>query len=188
MQALLAHPNVVAAVVALAALLLAAAVWGHRRLRTAHVQQHIDWKAVQSFNGEYYRPLERILGEDDYRFLQRLPGYQPEIGGEFRKQRRKIASRYLDRLEREFHQLHLLARALVRDQERDRPELAVALVRSDAEFRWNLWKVRLQLSLAALPLPESVLRPVSPRGLVDAALWTQAQIRLLHAQAATTAA
>ncbi|MCC6292397.1 MAG: hypothetical protein IT164_07120 [Bryobacterales bacterium] len=187
MQALLAHPNVVAAVVALSALLLAAAVWGHRRLRTAHVRQQIDWKTVQSFNGEYYRPLERILGEDDQRFLERLPGYQPEIGGEFRKQRREIASRYLDRLEREFRQLHLLARTLVRDLEHDRPELAVALVRSGAEFRWNLWKVRLRLTLAALPLPVSALRPVSPRGLVEAAVWTQAQIRVLHAQAAASA-
>lgn len=187
MNALLTHPYMAAAL-ALLGLALAGVILAHFRLRHAATRQGIDWKCIQSFRGEFYRPLERLLSPDDYAFLQGQSGYQPALADKLRRERRQIFRGYLTRLERDFTQLHLLARTLVRDQEQDRPELAVALVRTGVEFRWNVWKIRLRLLLQASNLDVAALRPADAKGLVDAAIWMQAQIRLLHAPMAGSAA
>ena len=83
----------------------------------------------------------------------------------------------------DFTQLHLVARTLVRDQEQDRPELVLALVRTGAEFRWNLLRIRLGLALEPLGLPALTLRPADTERLVDAAIWMQVQIKFLYAPA-----
>ena len=188
MDALFTQPYLLAAVVAFAVALLAAILVMHHRLHAASTEQSIDWKRIQSFRGEYYRPLERLLGPEDYQFLKRQPGYQPALADRLRKERREIFRGYLGRLERDFHQLHLLARTLVRDQEQDRPELAWSLFKADAEFRWNLMRIRVRLLLQAANLEDFEQRPVDAKGLVDAAVWMQARIRLLHAPMAAPAA
>ncbi|MEP7363552.1 MAG: hypothetical protein ABI972_09880 [Acidobacteriota bacterium] len=188
MDALFTQPYLIAAVVAFGVAVAGVILLTHSRLRSASSQPNINWKQIQSFQGDYYRPLERLLAPEDYQFLQRQPGYQPALADKLRKERRKIFRGYLVRLEREFHQLHRLARTLVRDQEQDRPELAMALLKTDAQFRWNLIRIKIQLHLQAAHLNIAVLQPADARGLVDAAIWMQAQIRLLHEPMAAGAA
>jgi hypothetical protein len=188
MDGLLTQPYLLAAVVAFGVALLGVILLAHHRLRAASTQQSIDWKRIQSFRGDYYRPLERLLGQEDYQFLKRQPGYQPALADKLRAERREIFRAYLSHLERDFHQLHLLARTLVRDQEQDRPELVVALVKAGAEFRWNLMRIRVRLLLQTANLDVAALQPSDAKGLVDAAVWMHAQIRLLHAPMATSAA
>lgn len=188
MNALFANPVLVAAVALCGAALLGVLILIHFRLRAARVGDAIDWKRVQAFRGDTYRPLVRLLSGDDYLFLQRLPGYQPAIARQLRRERRHIQRRFLNRLEQDFTQLHLVARTLVRDQEQDRPELVLALVRTGAEFRWNLFRIRLGLALEPLGLPAFTLRPAESERLVDAAIWMQAQIRFLYAPAAVPVA
>jgi hypothetical protein len=188
MDALLTQPYLVAAVVAFGAALLGVILLSHRRLGAASKQQSIDWKRIQSFRGDYYRPLERLLVQEDYQFLERQPGYQPALADNLRAERREIFRAYLSNLERDFHQLHLVARTLVRDQEQDRPELVVALVKTGGQFRWNLVRIRVRLLLQAANLDIAALQPADAKGLVDAALWMQAQVRLLNAPMAASAA
>lgn len=189
MHALFTQPLLVAAVVAFGAALLGGVLFTHRRLRSASNQRDIDWKRIQSFRGEYYRPLERLLAPEDYQFLRRQPGYEPALADRLRRERREIFRGYLRRLEVDFRQLHMLARTLVRDQAQDRPDLAMALLKTDMEFRWNLIQIRARLLLQAAHVEAGALRPADAKGLVDAAIWMQAQIRLLHApMAASTAA
>lgn len=189
MNALFTQPFLVAAVVAFGAAVLGGIMLTHRRLRSASSQREIDWTRIQSFRGESYRPLERLLAPEDYQFLRRQPGYQPALAGKLRRERREIFRGYLRRLENDFRQLHMLARKLVRDQAQDRPDLAMALLKTDVEFRWNLMQIRVRLLLQAANIEVGALRPADAKGLVDAAVWMQAQIRLLHApMAASTAA
>lgn len=188
MNALLAQPALLAAVIVCGSALMGALYLAHRRMRTATSQNRIDWKRVQSFRGDTYRPLVRLLSGDDLQFLQRLPGYQPDIALRLRRERKQLRRRFLDRLEMDFKQLHLVARTLVRDQEQDRPELVLALVRTDAEFRWNLFRVRLGLALEGLPVPAALVRPLETERLVDAAVWMQAQIKILYTPLAVPAA
>lgn len=188
MNALFANPLLVAAVTLCGTALLGVLFLIHSRVRAARLRDNIDWKRVQAFRGDSYRPLARLLSGDDYLFLQRLPGYQPSIATQLRRERRRIQRRFLNRLEKDFTQLHLVARTLVRDQEQDRPELVLALVRTGAEFRWNLFRIRLGLALEPLGVPAFTLRPADTERLVDAAIWMQAQIKFLYAPAAVPAA
>jgi len=187
MDALWNQPALVAAVVALGAAFLAAVLLIHRQLHAASGEQQIDWKRVQSFRGGSYRPMERLLSEEDYLFLRRQPGFQPAIADRLRRERVAIFRGYLSGLERDFHQLHLLARTLVRDQEQDRPELALALVKTSAQFRMTVLRIRLRLLLQSAHLDTGALRPADAKSLVDAAIWMQTQIRLLHAPGAASA-
>ncbi len=188
MNALFANPVLVAAVTLCGTALLGVLFLIHHHLRAARLRDAIDWKRVQAFRGDTYRPLVRLLSGDDYAYLQRLPGYQPAIASQLRRERRRVQRRFLDRLEMDFTQLHIVARTLVRDQEEDRPELVLALVRTGAEFRWNLFRIRLGLALEPLGVPALALRPADTERLVDAAIWMQAQIKFLYAPAAVPVA
>ncbi|MBK7928405.1 MAG: hypothetical protein IPJ98_13195 [Bryobacterales bacterium] len=188
MNALFANPVLVAAVTLCGTALLGTLFLIHHHLRATRLRDAIDWKRVQGFRGDSYRPLVRLLSADDYVFLQRLPGYQPVIASQLRRERRRIQRRFLKRLEADFTQLHLVARTLVRDQEHDRPELVLALVRTGAEFRWNLFRIRLGLALEPLGLPALALRPADTERLVDAAIWMQAQVKFLYAPSAVPVA
>ena len=137
MHALITQPYLVAAVGAFGVAVLVTILLAHRRLRSASAQENLNLQRIQSFRGDDYRPMERLLAKEDYVFLKRQAGYRAEIGERLRRERREIFRGYLRRLERDFHQLHLFARTLVRDQEQDQPELALALVRSGVAFRWN---------------------------------------------------
>jgi hypothetical protein len=188
MDVLFNQPYLLAAAAAFGVALLGVVLLNHRRLRSASTQENLDWSRIQAFRGEDYRPLERLMNPDDYSFLQRQPGYQPELAARLRRERRQIFRSYLRRLESDFDQLHRLARTLVRDQSQDSPELAMALVRTDLTFRWNLATIRFRLLLQAAHVNVAALRPVDSKGLVDAAVWMQAQIRLLNMPVASAAA
>ncbi|MBN8730562.1 MAG: hypothetical protein J0L64_08490 [Acidobacteria bacterium] len=188
MSALFANPVLVVAVTLCGTALLGILFLIHNHLRPARLRDSIDWKRVQAFRGDTYRPLVRLLSGNDYEFLRRLPGYEPAIANQLRRERRRIQRRFLNRLEMDFTQLHLVARTLVRDQEQDRPELVLALVRTGAEFRLNLFRIRLGLALEPLGLPALTPRPADSERLVDAAIWMQAQIKFLYAPAAVPVA
>src|ERR1700688_1883270 len=49
-----------------------------------------------------YRPMERLLGEADFRFLASQPGFSPKLGRRLRTERRQIFRGYLRNLRRDF--------------------------------------------------------------------------------------
>src|SRR5438105_538368 len=49
-----------------------------------------------------YRPMERLLQEDDFRFLANQPGFSPQLGRRFRTERRRIFRGYLRNLRKDF--------------------------------------------------------------------------------------
>ena len=67
-----------------------------------------DW--LGSFSVATYRPMERLLSEDDIRFLKSQPGYEPNMEKVLRSDRRKIFRTYLRSLGRDFNRLHLALR------------------------------------------------------------------------------
>src|SRR5271166_3889725 len=61
----------------------------------------------------HYEPMTRLLADEDFQFLAAQPGYRPEIGAKFRRERTRIFRMYLRELARDFHRLHAEARAMV---------------------------------------------------------------------------
>lgn len=110
-----------------------------------------------------YRPMERLLAEEDFLFLAAQPGYRPEIGAKLRRERRRIFRLYLRELTRDFHRLHADARAMVADSTAEHSELVGVLLRQQLTFRLGLAAIELRLALGGLGLGK-----VDVRGLVEA--------------------
>ncbi len=75
------------------------------RLASRFDAQHCTAEWLDGFSLESYAPMERLLGEDDVKFLASQPGYRPEIAQRLMAERRKIFAAYLGHLVRDFNQL-----------------------------------------------------------------------------------
>jgi len=128
---------------------LAVLVWG---LVSSTKVRGVDPDWLKRFSVASYRPMERLLSEDDIRFLRSQPGYVPGMEKVFRARRRKIFRLYLAKLRRDFGRLHLALRLMVLHAPQDNPELAKTLVKQKFVFLAGLLAVHVRLSLYALGL------------------------------------
>ena len=125
-----------------------------------------------------YEPMARLLSEDDFSFLEAQPGYRPEMGRKFRRERRRIFRLYLEELARDFHRLHAHAREVVASLPAEHSEMVGVLLRGQFRFWYEIaaLETRLTLSWAGVS--------VDARSLVEAIGAMQAQITCLSAPAA----
>jgi hypothetical protein len=123
-----------------------------------------------------YRPMERLLQQDDFRFLSTQPGYSPDMGRRFRVERRRIFRAYLRSLKRDFARISLALRTLILHSAEDRGDLAAAVVRQRLMFAAGMFAVegRLLLHAAGVSSVE-----VDVRGLVASLETMQDQMRAL---------
>lgn len=121
---------------------------------------HPDW--LKRFSVERYRPMERLLSEDDFRFLRTQAGYEPAVEKQLRKQRRLVFRSYLRSLGQDFNRLHLALRLVVLHSPQDRPDLAAALIRQRLLFFVGLGMAHCRLTLHTLGVGT-----VDVRGLVS---------------------
>jgi len=107
-----------------------------------------EW--LRKFSVAKYKPMERLLSEDDHEFLAAQPGYHPAISKRLRAERRRIFRGYLRALRRDFNRLETAARILMVSSPVDKPELAKALLRQRLNFMSAMCKVEFRLALHAL--------------------------------------
>jgi hypothetical protein len=108
-----------------------------------------EW--MESFSLDTYAPLERLLNdEQDFVFLARQPGFQPEIGIALRRERRAIAREYLHSLTNDFRRLSQIAKLMVVYAKEDNSQLVSSIWRREARFYSAL--AITHLSLAGYPL------------------------------------
>ncbi|HWB97508.1 MAG TPA: hypothetical protein VG672_12415 [Bryobacteraceae bacterium] len=106
-----------------------------------------DW--IQDLSASRYRPMARLLSNDDFRFLASQPGYNRAMARRLRRERRKAFRGYLRCLTRDFGRVCTAIQLLLMDSAADRPDLAAALVKQRAIFRLNLLAVECRLLLHA---------------------------------------
>ena len=104
-----------------------------------------DW--LEELSGDRYRPMLRLLGDDDLQFLRSQPGFNRHLASRLRRQRRAIFRGYLAGLKSDFRRVTTALRALILQSRYDRPDLASALVRAEARFAMGLAVVRVRLAL-----------------------------------------
>ena len=119
----------------------------------------LDW--LRDFSAADYRPMERLLSEDDIRFLKSEPGYEPGMEKALRTARRKIFGSYLRNLGRDFNRLHFALRLVALHSPHDRPDLATALIKQKLLFFAGLAAAHVKLRLNVLGIGT-----VDVRGLV----------------------
>ena len=134
-----------------------------RRLTAPSTISECDPEWVANFTTASYRPMLRLLGEEDFNFLAAQPGITSETVRTFRRERRRVFRTYLRSLVRDFHRLHLAARMTLLYASEDRPDLAQALLRQRVMFAWAVTTVEFRLLLHA-----AGLAAVDVRGLIGA--------------------
>lgn len=108
-------------------------------------QWSADW--FEGFSATAYRPMKRLLADEDFRFLSKQPGYTPEMGRHLRKERRLVFRGYLRNLTKDFNRLYSGATILLVYSEVDRPELASSLLGIRANFYYALFRVHVRLAM-----------------------------------------
>ncbi|MBZ5582294.1 MAG: hypothetical protein LAQ30_08845 [Acidobacteriia bacterium] len=91
-----------------------------------------EW--IDELSIERYRPMVRLLDERDLEFLRSQPGFTPRMAARLRQQRSQIFRGYLRCLAGDFQRVCTAVKVLMLQSRRDRPDLASALVRSQAAF------------------------------------------------------
>lgn len=112
------------------------------------------------FSPDDYRPMERLLLAEDFRFLEAQPGYTTEIGAEWKRNQRTIFRMYLDELKRDFRHLHKNARAIVAESGEESSELVGVLLRQQMTFWRAIVLVEVRFAVAGSELPQIDVRPV----------------------------
>jgi hypothetical protein len=124
------------------------------RLLDARVQSQQNLPDVNR-----YRPMLRLLSENDLEFA----ASNPKIRSRIRSQRRQVFRGYLRCLTKDYARLLLGIRGMMVEAGEDRPDLAKALARNRAQFALALCRIELNLQLHALGIGR-----VDVSGLVEA--------------------
>ena len=103
----------------------------------------------EEFSAATYRPMGRLLSEDEFRFLSKQAGYTSEMGKRLRKERRLVFRAYLRNMVKDFNRLYSGATILMVYSDVDRPELAASLLGIRANFYYALVLVHVRLAMHA---------------------------------------
>jgi hypothetical protein len=102
---------------------------------------------LSEISAERYRPMLRLLSDDDLRFLSMQPGFTGRMASELRRQRCQIFRGYLRCLQGDFRRITMALRILLLQSKYDRPDLASVLVQSELRFLKGIALARVELTL-----------------------------------------
>ena len=102
---------------------------------------------VEELSVDRYRPMLRLLDEDDLESLRRQPGVGPSKIAEIRRERSRIFRGYLNRLNADFASICLAVKVIMLQSQVDRPDLASTLLRTQIRFAASLVAIHLRLAL-----------------------------------------
>jgi tryptophan 2,3-dioxygenase len=130
-------------------------IWSQRRGRLAG-----DLGESSGFSISRYQPMEYLLSDEDFEFLASQPGYVPEIGARWKRERRRIFRLYLDELKRDFQRLHAEARVMAANADAESAELVGILMRQQIAFWRAMAGLEVRLALRAVGIGKVNVRPL----------------------------
>jgi hypothetical protein len=113
-----------------------------------------EW--LQEISAERYRPMGRLLSEEDYQFVRSHAKADAALWRKLRSERRRIFRVYLRSLQRDFDRVCSVLTAVVAHAPEDRSELNLMLTRQRLAFRLGVLRIHGVLFLHALGLPATV--------------------------------
>jgi hypothetical protein len=108
-----------------------------------HLPVTAEW--IEELSIERYRPMLRLLNQEDLHFLRAQPGFTPQMATKFRTQRCQLFQEYLRRLDSDFKRICTALKVLLVQSENDRSDLAYDLARNQLTFAYGMAMVQLQL-------------------------------------------
>jgi hypothetical protein len=131
------------------------------------------------FSLDRYQPMARLLAEEDLVFLKSQPGYRPEIGKRWKRERRRIFRLYLAELKVDFRRLHAHARELVAASGADSAALVEVLMKQQVTFMMATTALEFRLALQQAGVGRVDITPLIE--LVEAMRMDLAQRTAPHA-------
>jgi hypothetical protein len=131
----------------LAVVLLVGGCWLLRSLTSQSGNLPVTATWIEDLSVERYRPMGRLLGNEDLAFLRTQPGFVPQMAHRLRAARVRIFRDYLGQLERDFRQVSMALKLILVHSGDDRPDLASALLRQQMHFEFALAVARGRLML-----------------------------------------
>lgn len=150
-------------------------LWNDRSSKAAVGQTTLD---EAEFSLARYEPMGRLLSNEDLLFLKAQPGFRPEIGKKFLRERRRIFRLYLQELVRDFNRLHAHARFIAASLPAEHAGMVGVLLRTQLRFWFEIAALEMRLSLSGIGVS------VDTRALVEAMGAMHAEINRLSAPAA----
>jgi hypothetical protein len=108
-----------------------------------HLPVTVEW--IDELSIERYRPMLRLLNQEDLLFLRRQAGFTPQMATKFRIQRCQLFQEYLRQLDADFKRICMALKVLVVQSKYDRPDLASVLVQNQMTFAYGMMMVQVQL-------------------------------------------
>jgi hypothetical protein len=109
-----------------------------------------DWLSELSI--DRYRPMLRLLEEDDFQYLRSRKGFTPEMASRLRRERVQAFRGYLQMLEADFDRVAAALRLILAHSTTDRPELASLLFERRLMFAFALIGIHCRIGLFRLGL------------------------------------
>ncbi len=104
-----------------------------------------DW--IEELSIERYRPMLRLLENEDLVFLRAQPGYEARHEAMFRAQRVALFKEYLRCLQSDFRRMSSAIRLFMVQSRDDRPDLARTLIRRQVLFAASMAVIHVRLVL-----------------------------------------
>jgi hypothetical protein len=133
-----------------------------------------EW--LEGFSVSAYHPMQGLLGDEDFRFLSRQPGFDLSLYRKLRRDRLRIFRDYLARLVKDFNRMHLMTRVLIARSSEDRSDLMNQLIWLRVRFSIAVFKAEISYVLCFFGL-----RSLAVRGLI-------LHIEEMHAQLSAASA
>jgi len=115
---------------------------------------------IAAFSLDRYQPMGRLMAEEDLVFLKSQPGYRPEIGDRWKRERRRIFRLYLAELKADFHRLHAHARELVAGSQADSAGLVDVLMKQQFTFLMATTALEFRLVLEWIGIGKVDVKPL----------------------------
>jgi hypothetical protein len=130
----------------------------YRSVRRHAASLNRDW--LYQLSVDRYRPMLRLLDEQDFRLLRTQPGFKPDMAQRVRLQRCQIFRQYLSSLNGDFQQIVQALKIAMTQSSQDRPDLARVLVRMQILFALGLLMIHLRLVLYRWGLAKVDISPL----------------------------
>jgi hypothetical protein len=134
---------IIAASVVFIGLVLVLVKLARRFASPQHLPVTAEW--IEELSIERYRPMLRLLNQEDLHFLRAQPGFTPRMATDFRIQRCQLFQEYLRDLDSDFKRICMALKVLMVQAEHDRPDLASVLMRNQMTFAYGMTMVQFQL-------------------------------------------
>jgi hypothetical protein len=103
-----------------------------------------DW--IDELSIDRYRPMLRLLNQEDLHFLRTQPGFTAQMATKFRIQRCQLFRGFLRCLDSDFGRICMALKVLMVQAKHDRPDLASVLLRNQITFAYGMMMVEFQLA------------------------------------------